>query len=59
MQILKLKWNKYNKSDRKRHIGGYHLYVKSKKVKLKETETNGGYQRWRGGGNGEMMVKKY
>ena len=39
MQILKLKWNKYNKSDRKRHIGGYHLYVKSKKVKLKETET--------------------
>ena len=36
MQILKLRWNK---SDRKRHIGGYHLYVKSKKVKLKETET--------------------
>ena len=50
MQILKLRWNK---SYRERHIGGYHLYVKSnsKKQKLEWWLPEAkGWRKWRDNG---------
>ena len=49
---------KWNESDRKTNTLGFHLYVDSKNVKLKETESRLVFASSYGSdGNGEMFVK--